>query len=81
MSWKVLGMMGYILMIELQRQTSQCTCGTCTPSMTIRRMGYSADGVFTGSGHAQYARLLSSSSGWRRVPSILVSTCIDNSSL
>jgi hypothetical protein len=55
---EVLGKMRYVLMIELQGQTSKCTCGTCTPSMTIWRMGYSADGVFTGSGHAQYASKL-----------------------
>jgi hypothetical protein len=54
----VFGTTGYVLMIELQGQTSKCTCGACTPSMTNRRMGYSADGVFTGSGHAQYASKL-----------------------
>ena len=41
---------------ELQRQTSKCMFGTSTPYMTIRRMGYSAAGVFMGSSHAQYAR-------------------------
>ena len=35
-----------------------CMFGTSTPCMTIRRMGYSAAGVFTGSSHAQYARRL-----------------------
>jgi hypothetical protein len=37
--------------------------GTSTPSMTYRRMGYSAHGVFTVSSHAQFARKLSSSFG------------------
>jgi hypothetical protein len=57
MSWKVFGTTVYVLMIELQGQTSKCTYGTCTPNMTIRRMGYSADGVFTGSCHVSHPDL------------------------
>jgi hypothetical protein len=44
-------------------------------------MAYSARGVFTGSSHAQYARQLWGSLGWRGVASFLRLTNIVNSSL
>ena len=46
-------------------RTSKCMFGTSTPCMTFQRMGYSAAGVFTRSSHAQYARRLWCSFGWR----------------
>jgi hypothetical protein len=55
--------------------------GTSTPCMTYRRMGYSAFGVFTVSSHAQFARKLSGSFGWKRVANIRSSINIDNFSL
>jgi hypothetical protein len=53
---------------ELQRQTSICECGTCTPCMTCRHMGYSAGGVSTESFHAQYvssSQVLMVGEGWQ----------------
>jgi hypothetical protein len=72
---------GYGRMTELRRQTSECMFGTSTPCMTYRRMGYSAPGVFTVSSHAQFARKLSGSFGWKRVANIHPSINIDNFSL
>ena len=76
MNWSRLGMKAYGLMTELQRRTSKCMFGTCTPCMTSWRMGYSPAGVSTGSFHARYARQLYSLFGWRRVASSRRSTSL-----
>ena len=55
--------------------------GVLHPSMTSRRMAFSADGVLMESSHAQHARQLCSSFGWERGASIHRLTNIDNSFL